>query len=275
MDKLTAHLVGYVIDYKLSVFRRNLRMKNHLQQNVAQLLAKKLRIFGINGLNDLIRFLNKVIANAFVRLLTVPRATALAAKELHDLYKIRKAICLLLKNPDGTVAAEVTPANPFQILILSAPELAEGNYTLWSGDTQFEGMAGQSGGPGGHFGGAQIIERPEWPGKGEGGDVEIPPQPTNPVVTHGTVQPPATGEQPADMPVAQFPEGSQGQMPVPPMPQEGGNMPMPQLPGGVTPPADGFQGKPSGGMTILTGVLSTDFPVTTGANYYMDVKPVE
>ena len=179
-----------------------------------------------------------------------------------------------LKAPDGTVAAEVTPANPFQILIFSAPELAEGNYTLWSGDTQFEGMAGQGGGPGGHFGGAQIIERPEWPGKGEGGDVEIPPQPTNPVVTHGTVQQPATGdEQPADMPVAQFPEGSQGQMPVPPIPQEGENMPMPQLPGGVTPPADGFQGKP--GMTILTGVLSTDFPVTTGANYYMNVKPVE
>ena len=170
-----------------------------------------------------------------------------------------------LKNAAGEAVAECTAENAFQYLILSTPELTAGNYTLWSGDTQFEGMAGL----GGLVGPIEPIERPEFPGKG-GGDVEIPPQPTNPVVTHGTVQQPVSGDRPADMPVAQFPADSQGRMPGGPVPQEGENMPMPQLPEGVTPPQGGFGREP---VQVITGTMSTDFPVREGANYFMNLRP--
>lgn len=169
-----------------------------------------------------------------------------------------------LKNEKGTALFEITPPNDFTSLIYSAPALQEGTYTLWSGDTQFEGMAG------GFFQSQQPIERPEWPGRpGKGdGDVEIPPQPTNPVVTHGTVQPPQ-GEQPENMPVPPMP-GDSGEMPVPPMPEGSEDMPMPSMPVGVEPPQDGSQDYVT--MPVV-GVLSTDFPITQGANYFSGIRP--
>ena len=175
-----------------------------------------------------------------------------------------------LKNEKGTALFEIDAPNAFTNLIFSAPTLVEGNYTLWSGDTQFEGVAGQGGGP--FFGEMQPIERPDrpdWPGRGDG-DVEIPPQPTNPVVTHGTVQPPQ-GEQPEKMPVPPMPEGS-GDMPVPPMPRGSEEMPMPGMPEGVDPSKGGGENYI---LIPVTGVLSAEFPIARGANYFSGVRPVE
>ena len=175
-----------------------------------------------------------------------------------------------LKNEKGAALFETDAPNAFTNLIFSAPALVEGNYTLWSGDTQFEGVAGQGGGP--FFGEMQPIERPDrpdWPGRGDG-DVEIPPQPTNPVVTHGTVQPPQ-GEQPEKMPVPPMPEGS-GDMPVPPMPQGSEEMPMPGMPEGVEPSKGGGENFI---LIPVTGVLSAEFPIARGANYFSGVRPVE
>ena len=173
-----------------------------------------------------------------------------------------------LKDSYDSVVLEGQTSNTFSNLLLSAPELTEGKYTLWSGETQFEGMTGLGGA---HFGG-QPIERPDWPGKGEGGDVEIPPQPTQPIVTHGTVQAPPEGDRPADMPVAQFPQGSEGQMFVPPIPPEGEDMPMPQLPEGVTPPQEGMQPIL---ITPIAGEMTKEFEIKAGANYFMQVREAE
>ena len=171
-----------------------------------------------------------------------------------------------LKNEGGTVLFDITPPNAFSSLLLSGPELTEGTYTLWSGDTQLEGMAQT----GGFFGNMQPIERPEWPERGDG-DVEIPPQPTMPIVTHGTVQAPPEGDRPADMPVPQPPDGAEN-MPVPPeLPEGAENMPVPELPEGVEPPQEGFVRQPIEG---ITGVLSTDFAVAEGANYFTNVRAV-
>ena len=181
-----------------------------------------------------------------------------------------------LKNAAGEAVLEISAQNPFRNLILSAPTLTEGTYTLWCGDTQFEGVSG----------GIGQGDRPQFPGRDDG-RVEIPPQPTVPIVTHGeqptpdmsvqgegpTIPEMPGGEGPADMPVPQFPEGSDGQMPVPPMPADGENMPMPQLPEGVEPPRDGFGRQPID--TVVVGVLSTDFPITSGANYFTDLRPAE
>ena len=72
-----------------------------------------------------------------------------------------------LKNAKGETVAEYTAGNAFQYLILSAPELTEGDYTLWSGKQQYQGMAG--GMMGGFMEGAEI-QRPDWPE--DGADVD-------------------------------------------------------------------------------------------------------
>ena len=178
----------------------------------------------------------------------------------------QEGLTYTLKDSYGSPVLECQTPSTFTQLLLSSPELSGGTYTLWSGDTQFEGVAGMGGG---HFGGAQIIERPDWPDKGDG-DVEIPPQPTNPIVIHGNGQPPE-GERPADMPVPPM-TGDPGQMPVPDMSERGESMPIPELPEGVTPPADGFGRQP--GDLVVIGIRSTDFPIAAGANYFTDLRAV-
>ena len=161
-----------------------------------------------------------------------------------------------LKDRDSAPVIEADTPNGFTHLLLSSPALAEGTYTLWSGDTQFEGVTGMGGG---FFGDLGPIERPEFPERGDG-DVEIPPQPTRPIVTQG--------EQPENMPVPPMP-GEGGDMPVPPPPEGSEDMPVPQPPAGVQPPQGGRQP-----VQIITGTLSSDFPIQSGSNYFMNVCPM-
>ena len=57
-----------------------------------------------------------------------------------------------LKNAAGETILEMTPENAFQYLVVSAPGLAEGEYTLWCGDTQLGASTGSVGGPSGGMG---------------------------------------------------------------------------------------------------------------------------
>lgn len=167
-----------------------------------------------------------------------------------------------LKNAAGDMVLEAAVLNEFQHLLLSAPTLAEGTYTLFSGDTQFMGAPAL----GGFVGGFQPIERPDWPGRDDG-DVEIPPQPTVEYELQGAERPAG----PADMPLGQPPEGSApSNMPAGPLPEGGTEMPMPEMPGGVRPPQDGYQG-----VLIPSTALTTDFAITLGANYFNSVQPVK
>ena len=167
-----------------------------------------------------------------------------------------------LKNADGETVLELAALNEFQYLLLSDPALTEGTYTLWSGDTQFMGAPAL----GGFVGGFQPIERPDWPGRDDG-DVEIPPQPTVEYEIQGA-NPPA---RPEDMPLGQPPEGSgPSNMPAGPMPEGGVEMPMPEMPGGVRPPQDGYQG-----VLIPSTALTTDFAIVQGANYFNSVQAVK
>ena len=182
----------------------------------------------------------------------------------------QKAPYFTLKDLYGSTVLEAQTPSAFTNLLFSSPDITVGTYTLWSGETQYEGVTSVGGGG---FAQLQPIDRPEFPGKGDDGRVEIPPQPTQPIVTHGTPQPPAEGDRPADLPVAQFPQDGAENMPVPPMPPEGAeNMPVPELPEGATPPKEAFDRQP---VEIITGVLSTEFTVKEGGNYFTNVRAVE
>ena len=167
-----------------------------------------------------------------------------------------------LKDPWDSPVMECQTPNDFSNLLFSSSALTEGTYTLWSGDTQFMGAPAL----GGFVGGFQPIERPEWPGRDDG-DVELPPQPTVEYELQGG-QPPA---RPEDMPLGQPPEGSDpSNMPAGPMPEGGVEMPMPEMPGGVRPPQDGYQG-----VLIPSVALTTDLAIVQGANYFYNVQAVK
>ena len=167
-----------------------------------------------------------------------------------------------LKDPWDSPVMECQTPNDFSNLLFSSPALTEGTYTLWSGDTQFMGAPAL----GGFVGGFQPIERPDWPGRDDG-DVEIPPQPTIEYELQGG-QPP---ERPEDMPLGQPPEGSDpSNMPAGPMPEGGVAMPLPEMPGGVRPPQDGYQG-----VLIPSTALTADFAIAQGANYFNSVQAVK
>ena len=167
-----------------------------------------------------------------------------------------------LKDPWDSPVMECQTPNDFSNLLFSSPALAEGTYTLWSGDTRFMGAPAL----GGFVGGFQPIERPDWPGRDDG-DVEIPPQPTIEYEIQGG-QPP---ERPEDMPLGQPPEGSDpSNMPAGPLPDGSVEMPPPEMPEGVRPPQDGYQG-----VLIPSVAVTTDFAIHQGGNYFYHVQAVK
>ena len=105
-----------------------------------------------------------------------------------------------LEDTDGGIVAEATPANDFTILVISAPDMTAGDYTLWQGDTQLSGYRGGMGGP---------SELPEDMTPPEG--MEFPENGRPPEMGQGPRF--AEGEEPPEKPEGDMPQG--GQMPQP------------------------------------------------------------
>lgn len=68
---------------------------------------------------------------------------------------------LLLKNETGDAQLEFSPENTYSVLIYSCADLAEGTYTLWSGEQQLASKAG--GGMGGMMFPGQADQHPQRP----------------------------------------------------------------------------------------------------------------
>ena len=174
-----------------------------------------------------------------------------------------------LKNESGETVLSCTPVNAFSQLLLSSPDLAEGTYTFWQGETQLAGAEGGGMGMGGGQGGMQPPQNGELPdGSTAPADGETPPERPD-----GS-DAPADGETPPEMPDGQQP-GS-GEAPTPP---DGTDGEMPTPPDGSEAPADGQQpsempdGFPSG--EAGSAETSTDFTLTAGANRFSQVGPAE
>jgi len=75
---------GDVIEIEASFLGGDLRMKNRLQQKIAQFLAKIGVVVLIDRLDDFVRFLDQARAQAGVRLLPVPRAAIRGAQPRDD-----------------------------------------------------------------------------------------------------------------------------------------------------------------------------------------------
>ena len=174
-----------------------------------------------------------------------------------------------LKNESGETVLSCTPVNAFSQLLLSSPDLTEGTYTFWQGETQLAGAEGGGMGMGGGQGGMQPPQNGELPdGSTAPADGETPPERPD-----GS-DAPSDGETPPEMPDGQQP-GS-GEAPTPP---DGTDGEMPTPPDGSEAPADGQQppempdGFPSG--EAGSAETSTEFVLTAGANRFSQVGPAE
>jgi hypothetical protein len=163
-----------------------------------------------------------------------------------------------LKNAAGESVAQYTPANDFSVLVVSAPELTEGEYTFWQGEKQLAASSRMGGGfggmmpmPGGRFpGGMEMPEGMDFP---EG------------------MEPPEGMKFPEGM---QMPEGMEF-----PGRGEGGrgeNAPKDDM----TPPEGAPTGmfRPGGNRDWQSGEtaeLSTVFTIVDGANYFSSVAAAQ
>ena len=158
----------------------------------------------------------------------------------------KKSGTYALKDTDEKVIIEQKVTNDFKYLIVSAPELREGEYTLWNGDASLEGMPAQW-----NAGADSNAVPPQ-------DDGEAPEKPQGEEPPEG-MTPPDGQERP------QKPEGEE------PPAKPNGNEP-PEMPEGMTPP----EGNPQGGKGPYgkndfssTEEKSEIFSFNVGENYFI------
>ncbi len=151
----------------------------------------------------------------------------------HFAQEQKGSASISLKNAEGATVMECVPENDYSVLVFSSPDLTEGTYTLWSGETQ---LAVQSNGMTGGFG--KPGETPE------GFDGQFP-----------------QGEPPQNQP-----EGNQGEPPAGnQQPPEGGERP--ERPEN----AGGNQWHPGSDQGALQEV-SAEFLIHAGGNMFSNVS---
>ncbi len=169
-----------------------------------------------------------------------------------------------LKNEKEQIVKEWAPVNDYTYLVISAPDLQAGTYTLWCGADQ---MTASSGSGMGGFGGPGNMDIPA----GNFGEGEMPQMP------EGMEWP--KGERPELPEGMERPEGARPEIPDGTEHPEG--MERPQMPQGEIPEGDfggNFQGgngqRPVGGHghggfgNDFDGESSTDFTINQGGNFF-------
>jgi len=171
---------------------------------------------------------------------------------------------LSLKNEADEEVMAYWPQNGCSVLIYSAPELTEGNYTLWSDGAQLSGStAGGGGGIMQRPGGAMVPK--DWEDIDFSKLPEIPQHP-------GGAEPPAGMEPPEGM---ERPDGD-GRHPANFQMNEDGTVTLPD--GTVIDPAQltAHGGRPGGGMgDSFEGERNEVFTIVSGGNYFSFVAPME
>ena len=83
--ELVSQLAQHIVDGERAGLRRNLAMKEHLKQNVAQLFSKLFVIASIDGFKGLVGFFEEVRLQRLMRLIPVPWAAVCRAQRSQQL----------------------------------------------------------------------------------------------------------------------------------------------------------------------------------------------
>jgi hypothetical protein len=82
-DQLCAYSFDNVIEIELTFLLRDLGLKNHLQEKIAELVGVLVGIAGINRVDHLVAFFKEVLLERSHGLLAIPWATARGAHPGH------------------------------------------------------------------------------------------------------------------------------------------------------------------------------------------------
>ncbi len=83
-DELFTHFRSHVIEIETTCLLGDFRMKNHLKQNVAQLLLHLRPVVPLDGVHHFIGFLNHVGNQGMMGLFRIPGAALGSAQAFHD-----------------------------------------------------------------------------------------------------------------------------------------------------------------------------------------------
>jgi hypothetical protein len=110
-DELARDRARHVGHGEAAGLGRELRLQDHLEQQVAELLAERQWIAVVDRLEDLVGLLEQIGPQAHVRLLAVPRAAAGGAKPCHDVDEGGERLGHARIGHRGTVTAGARPVN--------------------------------------------------------------------------------------------------------------------------------------------------------------------
>jgi hypothetical protein len=88
--QLVVQMVQHIGNGEMALVGRHLRIKQHLQQQVAQLLGQVRKVAPLNGVEDLVGLFQRVFADGIEGLFAVPRAAAGSPQPRHDLDRLLK-----------------------------------------------------------------------------------------------------------------------------------------------------------------------------------------
>ncbi len=87
-EQFVGDVPRHFLEIKCASFLRELAMKDHLQQQIAQFLRHLVIVMSLDGVNEFINFFDRVKAQRHVVLLAVPRATGRRAQADHNSEQI-------------------------------------------------------------------------------------------------------------------------------------------------------------------------------------------
>ena len=89
-DQLVVQALQHIRDGEMALVGRHLGIKQHLKQQIAQLLGQVRKVAALDGVEDLIGFFQRVFSNGVKGLLAVPGAAAGGAQPGHDRGRLLK-----------------------------------------------------------------------------------------------------------------------------------------------------------------------------------------
>ena len=93
-NQLFANPVRYIVKIKATCFCLHLGMKRNLKQHIAQLHLQSRSALPVDGLNDLIGLLNKILLDRSMSLRLIPGTAAGGTEQRHNANQILRIIVL-------------------------------------------------------------------------------------------------------------------------------------------------------------------------------------
>ena len=89
-NQFAIQVVEHICNREVAVVGRHLGIEQNLQQQIAQLFGQVRPVAPLNGVEDLVGLLQRVLANGIEGLLAVPWAAAGCPQPRHDSHRLLK-----------------------------------------------------------------------------------------------------------------------------------------------------------------------------------------